>query len=281
MDKLLKLFLIVTLGINGVIAGCNRDSKTQLENEWDVVAFGTEITWQDYAKWTLAAVADGFGCTGSCTTAILQSVITSITNEVIKQVEALGQDALLKLITSGGTLEVDSATLKGGILSYDCWIDDCNCCEWSCGQLLGIPCTGCSCKQCGSTRRDEPNHQQPYVAIRNKKSVQNPPQNPSQRATPVKCKLDSVECTTIESNRQLSTHTMTDSAIERCTVNIGQTCTYDTSRCTIYNNTCARYILCPPCHAVGSIEEAIKIKGDKNKEYPDEISCQCIYGVSK
>ena len=158
------VFLIVILHYAN--AGCNRDNKAQLENEWNSVAFGNEVTWQDYAKWTAAAVADAFGCSGSCTTTVITSLLTSIGNEAIEQVQAIGIQTLFNLITSNQILELDSVTIKGGILSYDCWIDDCNCCSWNCGQF--IPCTGCSCQKCGSTRRDAPNIQQPYLAIRKK-----------------------------------------------------------------------------------------------------------------
>lgn len=174
MAKTIKVFILV-LCIGYAIAGCNRDNQVKLKSEWDVVSFGNEITWIDYAEWTAAAVADAFGCSGSCTSVILQSIITSLTNEVVEQIEAIGPDTILQLISSGESLELESATIKGGILSYDCWIDDCNCCSWGCGQALGIPCTGCSCQQCGSTRRDEPNHQQPYLAIRNKKFMSSIP----------------------------------------------------------------------------------------------------------
>lgn len=134
--------------------------------EWDSVAFGKEVTWKDYAQWTAAAVADAFGCSGTCTTTIITSVLTSIGKEAVQQVQALGIQTLFNLITSGDILELDSVTIKGGILSYDCWIDDCKCCTWGCGQF--VPCSGCSCKRCGTIHRDAPNIQQPYIATRNK-----------------------------------------------------------------------------------------------------------------
>lgn len=172
-QKILFFIIVAFVAITGVNAGCNRDSKATLLEKYDYrVSFGKEITWKDYATITVAAVADAFGCSSTCTTAVIDSILASLENTVKEQVKSIGMETLLQLISTRGYIETENARIDAGILTFQCTIEDNKCCVWPCKQrVLGVrvPCTGCSRSRCGYTSRPDINKQLPYIAITLKK----------------------------------------------------------------------------------------------------------------